>query len=442
LPLSGIRTQSLQETASRQTERLPLRHRLSNLPGSSPGDRCGPSKPASKILERQDLSVSFPANPGLYLHLPFCSAICPYCDFAVLTGGPERRRRFADHLVSEISLWSPERSAFEAIDTVYFGGGTPSALAAKDLGRILAASRESLSIHSDTEVFFEANPEDVTAESVRTWRDLGVRFLSLGIQSFDADALRFLGRRHTPEQARRSVEIARTAGFETISIDLIYGLPDQPFEIWRRTLEEAVDLEPDHLSCYQLTIHEGTLFGVRLARGTINELPEEAQAKLFLFTHEFLRDHGYPGYEVSNFARSPEHRSRHNQKYWRHVPYLGLGPSAHSFSGTRRWWNERTLKPYEARIDAGEKPIAGTEELTRQDLALEAVMLGLRTAAGIDLNDFQRRYGTDLLKRNEPLVERLAGEGLLKLEGSALVPTLAGLAVTDSLARAFDLGEG
>jgi len=381
------------------------------------------------------------ARPGLYLHIPFCSAICPYCDFAVLTGGAERRQRFVDHLLCEISIWSAERAPLESIDTIYFGGGTPSALAAEDLARILAAARANLSIRNDAEIFLEANPEDVTVESVRAWRDLGVRFLSLGIQSFDADALKFLGRRHTPDQARRSVEIAHEASFETISIDLIYGLPDQPFEIWQRTLETAVSLATDHLSCYQLTIHEGTPFGSRLARGRMAELPEEAQAKLFLFTHEFLRDHGYPGYEVSNFARSPGHRSLHNQKYWRHVPYLGLGPSAHSFSGNRRWWNERDLKPYEARIDAGEKPIVGTEELTRQDLALEALMLGLRTLDGIDLDAFRERYGVDLRKSNEPLIERLARDGLLKLEGSALVPTLAGLAVTDSLARAFEAGE-
>lgn len=288
-------------------------------------------------------------------------------------------------------------------------------------------------------MFFEANPEDVTEESVRAWRDLGVRFLSLGIQSFDANALRFLGRRHTSEEARRSVEIARAAGFDTVSIDLIYGLPDQSLDDWRRTLEQAVALEPDHLSCYQLTIHEGTPFGFRLARGKMTELPEESQGEMFLFTHSFLRDHGIPGYEVSNFARSPGHRSRHNQKYWHHVPYLGLGPSAHSFSGTRRWWNERKTGSYEKRIEAGERPVAGSEELTRQDLSLEALMLGLRTADGIDPERFRERYGVDLLKQNEPLVERLVREGLLEIEGERLAPTLAGLAVTDSLARAFDL---
>jgi len=384
---------------------------------------------------------SAPTNPGLYLHIPFCSAICPYCDFAVLTGGPERRRRFADHLIQEISMWKDERATFESLDTIYFGGGTPSALAPEDLGRILTATRENLSVHEDAWIFFEANPEDVTPESVQAWRDLGVRFLSLGIQSFDADALKFLGRRHSPEQARRSFEIAREGGFETISIDLIYGLPNRPFEIWKRTLKQAAELQPDHLSCYQLTIHEGTPFGFRLAQGKMSEAPEETQGELFLFTHSYLNDAGYFGYEVSNFSRSPEHRSRHNQKYWHHVPYLGVGPSAHSFAGTRRWWNERKLKPYEERIAAGKKPLAGSEELTRSDLALEALMLGLRTADGIYGISFRKRYGIDLLKSNEPLVERLVGDGLLTVDGDVLVPTLAGLAVTDSLARAFELGE-
>jgi oxygen-independent coproporphyrinogen-3 oxidase len=174
----------------------------------------------------------------------------------------------------------------------------------------------------------------------------------------------------------------------------------------------------------------------------MRELPEESQGEIFLFTHEFLRDHGYPAYEVSNFARSPEHRSRHNQKYWHHVPYLGLGPSAHSFSGTQRWWNERKLGPYELRLAAGELPVAGSEELTGTDLALEALMLGLRTADGIDLVEFRTRYGVDLLKSNEPLVERLVKSNLLRLEGNRLIPTLTGLAVTDSLARDFEVGPG
>jgi oxygen-independent coproporphyrinogen-3 oxidase len=380
------------------------------------------------------------ARPGLYLHIPFCSAICPYCDFAVLTGGREMRERFVEHLLAEIRMWGADRDLFPEIDTIYFGGGTPSALAPDDLARILASARENLSIREDAWISFEANPEDVTPESVRAWRELGVRMLSLGIQSFDAEALRFLGRRHTPDEARRSVEIARAAGFENVSIDLIYGLAEQSPEAWRRTLEEAVALAPDHVSCYQLTIHEGTPFGFRLARGKMSELPEDSQADLFLLTHLFLKDHGLPGYEVSNFARSPEHRSRHNRKYWDHTPYLGLGPSAHSFSGQKRWWNERKIKPYQLRVEAGERPIAGSEDLTAEDLAVEALMLGFRTAEGIDLAQFRERYGVDLPSGNARLIERLEREGLLRADGSRLLPTLEGWAVADSLARDFDVG--
>jgi oxygen-independent coproporphyrinogen-3 oxidase len=386
------------------------------------------------------------SRPGLYLHIPFCSAICPYCDFAVLTGGPEMRERFVEHLLAEIRMWGADRGLFPEIDTIYFGGGTPSALAPEQIARILDAARKSLSIREDAWISFEANPEDVTPENTRSWRDLGVRMLSLGIQSFDAEALRFLGRRHTPDEARHSVGIARDAGFEIVSIDLIYGLPEQPPEIFHRTLAEAVALRPDHISCYQLTIHEGTPFGFRLSRGKMAELPEDAQGDLFLLTHRFLADHGYPGYEVSNFARSPEHQSRHNRKYWDHTPYLGVGPSAHSFSGLagrQRWWNERKIKPYQIRTRAGERPVAGSEDLTGEDLAVEALMLGFRTAEGIDLARFRDLYGMDLAERNAQLIERLERDGLLRTDrsqGSRLLPTLEGWAVADSLARDFEIG--
>jgi len=378
--------------------------------------------------------------PGLYLHLPFCSAICPYCDFAVLTGDGARKRRFVASLIREMELWAAGSAPFAGINTIYFGGGTPSAHPPGEIAAILDAARRLLPIAARARICFEANPEDVTPEGALAWRALGVEFLSLGIQSFDPDALAFLGRRNSAEEARRSVEVAREAGLPFVSIDLIYGLPGQSIETWRSTLETAVALAPDHLSCYQLTFHEGTPFGFRLARGTMAEMPEEGQAEMFELTHRFLADAGYPGYEVSNFARSAAHRSPHNPKYWDHTPYLGLGPSAHSFDGRRRWWNERKLGPWEEKVAAGERPIEGSEELTPDDLALETLMLGLRTAEGIDLERFRSRFGFDLLQRNEPLVERLVGEGLLVAAGQALVPTLAGWAVADSLARAFDLG--
>lgn len=394
--------------------------------------------------------------PGLYLHVPFCSRVCPYCDFAVQVGGPQRKRLYLESLLEEIRLWGRESEfAGWRFDTLYLGGGTPSILPAEVLEEVLSRLREALTVEPDAWLLLEANPEDVTAGSLQGWRDLGVRTLSLGVQSFDAENLRFLGRRHDPAQARRSVERARGAGFHTVSVDLIYGLPGQTPEGWRRELETAVALEPDHLSCYQLTIHQGTWFGRLAERGDLAELPEPRQAELFELTLDFLADAGYPAYEVSNFARAPEHRSKHNPKYWHHVPYLGLGPSAHSFSGLieseegeagasrgRRWWNERTLSRWSERLGAGEKPVGGAEELDAGDLALEALALGLRTPAGVERQAFRRRYGVDPAADRDAL-ERLAEGGYLLVESEDaedrehLRPTRRGLAVADALVAAL-----
>lgn len=386
--------------------------------------------------------------PGLYLHVPFCSAICPYCDFSVLKAGLPARQRFVERLLDEAGLAAPAWLDPRPCDTVYFGGGTPSLLPADDLARVVAACRRYLA--PEAWVFLEANPEDVTAEGCAVWRDLGVRTLSLGVQSFSDDALRFLGRRHTAEQARRAVETALAAGFATVSVDLIFGLPGQSAEAWRADLEAATALAPQHLSCYQLTVHPRTRFGVAARRGQLAELPEEQQAEVFELTHRVLGEAGWPAYEVSNFARAPEHQSRHNRKYWDHTPYLGLGPSAHSFAApepgraARRWWNELRTPRWEERIAAGQLPVEGEERLDARALATETLMLGLRTTRGIDLAAFTRRYGVDLLASNEPLVARLEAEGRLALSTSAdgerrLVPTLAGLAVADGLAAAFVL---
>jgi putative oxygen-independent coproporphyrinogen III oxidase len=389
--------------------------------------------------------LSAPGPPGLYLHVPFCSAICPYCDFAVLTGGPARRAAFVDSLIAELGLWRDEAAAWGSFDTVYLGGGTPSALAPAELERLVAAVRRSLPMAADCWIGMEANPEDVSAESLACWRGLGVSMLSLGVQSFDAATLRFLGRRHEPREATGAVEMALSAGFATVSIDLIYGeggSPESALARWRRDLEQAAALEPQHLSCYQLTLHEGTPFGFRAARGELHELAEDAQAQLFHLTHEALAERGYQGYEVSNFARGRAHESRHNRKYWSHTPYLGLGPSAHSFDGGRRWWNERKLHAWETRLAAGERPVAGSETLTPQDLALEEVMLALRTAAGLDLGGFRRRHGFDIAAHNRQLVDGLVASGHLEERDGRLSPTLAGLAVADSLARSFEIAAG
>ena len=371
---------------------------------------------------------------GLYLHIPFCSRICPYCDFAVRTGDLARRRRFVDHLVAEIELYRDCRLLF---DTVYFGGGTPSMLTDDDLGRILEAARSRLRFAPGTTAYLEANPEDVTGPALEAWRRLGVETLSLGVQSLDPKGLEFLGRRHTVEDTARAVSLALDGGFQTVSVDLIYGRPGQSTEDWQRELDGAVALEPDHVTCYQLTIHDRTRFGLLEKRGQLSQLPNEAQAELFKLTHRHLDASGYRGYEVSQFAKDPAHRSRHNLKYWDHTPYLGLGPSAHSFDDQKRWWNLRRTDGWQECVGRATRPIEGSEALDDQALALESLMLGFRTYAGVDTRRVRERWGVDLLASNSKVVERLESDGLIAIVDDRLVPTLEGLAVADSLALSF-----
>jgi oxygen-independent coproporphyrinogen-3 oxidase len=383
------------------------------------------------------------SSPGLYVHVPFCSAICPYCDFAVTRGDEEARARFVERLLREIEIpMGPENlEAAEPCDTVYFGGGTPSLLSPNDLARVVERLVESGVVEDNAALHIEANPEDVDEESLRSWLELGTCFLSLGVQSFADDALAFLGRRHRARDARRAVAMALDTGFPTVSLDLIYGLPDRDDDDWRRDLDRALELRPDHVSCYQLTVHAETPFGRRRDRGSLREASNETQAALFRATHEHLFDSGYEGYEVSNFARSEAHRSRHNQKYWNHTPYRGIGPSAHSFDGRSRWWNARSLSEWSRRVDGGESPVSERETLDTETLALEALMLGFRTKRGLDLDSLETRFGVRLLEWNRALVDRLVEEGLIHVTSSWLRPTLAGMAVADGLAGKFALAD-
>ena len=246
----------------------------------------------------------------------------------MLTASAAKRGALVDDLLREARLYAESDFVF---DTVYFGGGTPSILAVDDLARLLDGLRSILRVVPEARLTFEANPEDVSPASVRDWRALGVQTLSLGVQSFVAEELRFLGRRHTPDEARDAVDVALTAEFGVVSLDLIFGLPDQSESACAESLRAACALAAQHVSCYQLTVTGGTPFGRRRERGQLVELDDGAQARHFERVHDELSRGGYEAYEVSNFARRPRWRSRHNQKYWRHAPYLGLGPSAHSF---------------------------------------------------------------------------------------------------------------
>jgi oxygen-independent coproporphyrinogen-3 oxidase len=235
------------------------------------------------------------------------------------------------------------------------------------------------------------------------------------------------------------LDILCAGGFDTVSIDLIYGIEGRSEAHWRRQLEAALTSGAQHMSCYQLTIHEETLFGRRAARGEVAGLDDDELSGLFFLTHEIAAEAGFEGYEVSNFASAPVHRSRHNQKYWDHTPYLGLGPSAHSFAGGRRWWNRRKLRLWQADVDQRKKPLEGNERPSPDQLLLEALMLGFRTAAGVDLDQLRNRFAVDLIEHNQNVINRFHESGHLEAEGPFLRPTLAGLAIADTLAREFTL---
>ena len=378
-------------------------------------------------------------HAGLYIHVPFCSSVCPYCDFAVTIAGESRRQGYVTAFDREASLRSGCGLVF---DSIYLGGGTPSSLTAEQLGRLLEAIRSHLEIAPDVRLYLEANPEDVTGESVREWRRLGIDTVSLGLQSFDDEVLQRLSRGHTADRGRLALDTLQGAGFATVSADLIYAVDGQSAGGWLAQLEEAARRSLDHLSCYQLTFHTGTIFGRRLVRGTLFEMPNDAQSELFLLTHLALADRGYEGYEVSNFAAAPGHRSYHNMKYWTHVSYLGLGPSAHSFDGRRRWWNRRKVRLWQREVDSGRLPEAGGEVLTDADLVLEAVMLGLRTTRGVDLRRLQTRFGVDLVADNREAIEAMVAAGHVEIEGAILRPTITGMAIADTLARNLDVPPG
>lgn len=356
------------------------------------------------------------------------------------TGAEERGVELVEGIEAELRTLAAAREW--DFDTVYLGGGTPSALPVELLERLLESLREALDLAPEARISLEANPEDVSERSSRAWRRLGVHTLSVGVQSFHEESLRFLGRRHDAAAGRRAVACALESGFDCVSVDLIFGLPESvpaASEGLETSLGQVEKLRPHHVSCYQLTFHDSTPFGRALGSGRLEELGEAGQVDLFSRLHERLAKAGWAAYEVSNFAMSPRYQSRHNRKYWSHVPYLGLGPSAHSFDGSRRWWNERGLDDYLRLVASGRDPVAGSETLISRDLALEHLMLRLRTTDGLVLSEFVERFDTDLLAVNRARIQLLVDEGRLVLEGDRLRPTRRGLAVADGMAASLAL---
>lgn len=368
--------------------------------------------------------------PGLYVHIPFCASRCEYCDFFSVTD-TGLMAGFMQALLGEIDAC---RGEFREFDTVYLGGGTPSLLPLQQLERIMDKIRRVFGILPGAEITIEVNPADWRREELFAVRDLGINRISIGIQSFDEKELALLGRRHGREQALRTLEDAAASGFDNLGLDLIYGLPGQEYRQWQASLVQALAFEPAHVSCYELELKPRTPLGRRYEQGEFPVRTEASLRDFFMKTSEFLEGSGYIHYEVSNFARGKGRASRHNRKYWDHTPYLGLGPSAHSFRDGRRWWNHESIGDYIRDLENGKCPVSGREELTAEQLALEALFLGLRTSRGIHLEQYCSRYGTDLLAEKGPLLEDLGRAGLIVIERGSIRPTRAGMAVADSLA--------
>jgi oxygen-independent coproporphyrinogen-3 oxidase len=360
----------------------------------------------------------------LYVHIPFCARICPYCAFYKDLLDRSQTDRFCQAIVSELKRSTQEGSL--APTTIYFGGGTPTALTISQLQFLLGDFHDLLDLSQLAEWTVEANPGSVSSRKAAVLRRLGVNRISLGVQSWDDGLLKLLGREHNADQARQSFQILRHAGFSNINIDLMFGLPGQTVEQWKQTLEKTIALGPDHISTYCLTYEEDTEFFLRYARGEFST-DSDVEAEFFEMTMSILQNAGYEHYEISNYAR-PNFSSVHNRAYWRGDDYLGIGPSAFSTVGQKRWQNVCDYREYAKRVLNNQSAIASIENLTPQMKRTEQIALGLRTREGIP--------GT-WLDDSPDEVDEFVRRGLLQRSNACFVLTKRGKCVADSVAEAF-----
>ncbi len=320
---------------------------------------------------------SFAGRRAAYVHVPFCSAVCPYCDFAVVAGRDDLALRYIDAVVAEIRAdpeWGP-------LDSVYLGGGTPSQVEARLLGTVLDALADAHGIAADAEISLEANPEDFTPAGAGRLRAVGFNRVSFGAQSFDPSVLAALGRRHRQEQISGSVEAARRADFANVSLDLIFGTPGETESSWRGSLESALGLEPDHLSCYALTVERGTALGRAVASGAAAPDPD-VQAHRYEVADDLLTRSGMGRYEVSNWSR-PGFECRYNLTVWAQGEYLAYGNGAHGYRDGIRYRNHRRIDAYLADVEAGGSPRAGEDRVSGWDAELDRIFVGLRRVVGV-----------------------------------------------------------
>ena len=371
---------------------------------------------------------------GLYVHIPFCSSRCSYCDFATGIYQSALADQYVDAVIHEIgnSFYAGQR-----VNTVYFGGGTPSLLSSTQLDRILSALHESFVIDQAAEITLEINPGSVNAQRLREFRHLGINRASFGAQTFDDAELAKLGRSHTAADTLRTFADLRNAGFENVSFDLIAGLPGQTLERWQQNVAQALQMRPEHLSFYLLEVHSGTPLAEHIRRG-IQPVPDDDLAGVM---YQSMLDQaiavGYEHYEISNLCL-PGFHSRHNVKYWTAEAYYGFGCSAHSYDGqTRRWSNQRDVLKYAEMVENGDSPVIDEQQLSHDDVRAEALFLGMRLMRGVDVRRYRESFGVDLHDEHGEDLDRFCKAGLLEFDGDSVRLTRTGALLSNEVFAAF-----
>ena len=395
------------------------------------------------MLQNSPCFTSDSQPAGLYTHIPFCLRKCPYCDFYSITD-LSFRPAFLDALASEMNM---TRDLDKVFDTLYIGGGTPSVLDIKAIANIINTAHQCFNITTNAEITMEINPGTVTLEKLKGYRQSGINRISIGVQSFNSSNLDFLQRIHSAEEAQMAIKWAQKTGYENIGIDLIYGIPGQTTSSWLKDLHSAVGFHPQHLSCYMLSFEPGTPMHKDFQNSVFTSLPEDLVCELFETTQSFLSANGYVQYEISNFAQEVidaseikstlSNVSRHNMKYWNFSPYIGLGPSAHSFIEPQRFWNYSNVKKYIQELLAGRLPREGKESLSQEQLMIESVYLGLRQAKGIDVDAFDKKFGVNFEKMHAETIADLVKKGLMEFSKTRCSLTSRGMLYLDAIAAMF-----
>ncbi|HMU43766.1 MAG TPA: radical SAM family heme chaperone HemW [Ignavibacteriaceae bacterium] len=369
-------------------------------------------------------------NSGLYVHIPFCDHKCIYCDFySIIT--KDNFDAFLDSLKKEILFYSTKYSAGRTFSSIFFGGGTPSLMSAKYIGEIISSLKENFSVNDDAEITLETNPGTVDKNKFKDFHKEGINRISIGIQSFDEQQLKFLTRIHNKEKAIATVYQAVEAGFENISIDLIFNLPGQTKEKWTNNLNKALALPVKHISAYSLILERGTILNKMVLDGKVKMQDEDYDADLYEITIDKLIESGFHQYEVSNFTK-PGFECVHNNAYWRYRDYLSFGTSAHSFVNGGRWWNYSSLKKYISEIELNGHAKAGGEILSANDSLNEYVMLALRSS-GLDTQEFRSLFGESWLKSKMNYFKELENYSFLKITDQKISLTKKGYLICDEI---------